>query len=44
MKFVAWYCRRCRMHFRESELRRGKCPECGGAVTPRPMETKEEAN
>ena len=42
MKFVAWYCHKCKMYFREIELSEKKCPECGGVVVAEPMETKGE--
>ena len=40
MKFVAWYCHKCKMYFREIELHGGRCPECGGVAVPQPMVTK----
>lgn len=42
MKFIAWYCHRCKQYFRELELIDHKCPECKGTVIPQPMETKED--
>jgi len=39
--FVAWYCHKCKLYFREAELIKGKCPECQGFVIPEPMEAKE---
>ena len=42
MKFIAWYCHKCKMYLREPELLKGRrCPECRGSTIPRPMETKE---
>lgn len=40
MKFIAWYCHKCKMYFREAELNSHKCPECKGQVIPEPMESK----
>lgn len=37
MKFIAWYCHKCKMYFRELELNRSKCPECNGSTIPQPM-------
>ncbi len=42
MRFIAWYCHKCQMYFRELELNRHKCPECSGSVIPQPMKTQEE--
>ena len=42
MKFIAWYCHKCKMYFGETELNKHKCPECEGSVIPQPMESKGE--
>ena len=34
MKFIAWYCHKCGMYFRETELIKHACPECKGSVIP----------
>jgi hypothetical protein len=30
------------MYYRETELNKGKCPECNGSTIPEPMKTQEE--
>ena len=41
MKFIAWYCHRCKMYFREAELNNGKCPECKTPTIPQPIQAKK---